>query len=68
MTVRKLREWCIERVIFMSGITSIVIVILIFIFLLKEGLAILGHVGIFQFLFGRTGIPSLTRRNSVHFP
>ncbi len=57
MTVRKLREWCIERVIFMSGITSIVIVILIFIFLLKEGLAIFGHVGIFQFLFGGNWYP-----------
>jgi phosphate transport system permease protein len=57
MTVRTLREWCIERVIFMSGITSIVIVLLIFVFLLKEGLVVFGHVGIVQFLFGGNWYP-----------
>jgi phosphate transport system permease protein len=57
MTVRKLREWCIERMIFLSGITSVVFVVLIFIFLLKEGLAVFGHVGILDFLFGGSWYP-----------
>jgi len=57
MTVRKLREWCIERLIFLSGITSIIIVVLIFVFLLKEGLAIFGHVSVLQFLFGANWYP-----------
>jgi phosphate transport system permease protein len=57
MTIRKLREWCIERLVFLSGITSIVIVVLIFVFLLKEGLAVFGHVGVLQFLFGSNWYP-----------
>jgi len=57
MTLRKIREWCIERVIFLSGITSIVIVVLIFLFLLKEGLAVFRHVGLFQFLLGANWYP-----------
>jgi phosphate transport system permease protein len=57
MTLRKIREWCIERVIFLSGITSIVFVVLIFIFLLKEGLAVFGHVSPFDFLLGGSWYP-----------
>lgn len=57
MTLRKLREWCIERLIFLSGVASIIFVALIFIFLLKEGLALLGHAGLFQFLFGANWYP-----------
>lgn len=41
----------------MSGITSIVIVTLIFIFLLKEGLAIFGTAGPGHFLFGQNWYP-----------
>lgn len=57
MTFRKLREWCIERVIFLSGITSVVFVVLIFIFLLKEGLAVFAHVSPVDFLFGSKWYP-----------
>jgi phosphate transport system permease protein len=57
MTLRKLREWCIERLIFLSGITSIVVVVLIFMFLLKEGLAVFKHVSLFQFLCGSKWYP-----------
>lgn len=57
MKLRKLREAVIEKTIFASGITSVVIVVLIFIFLLKEGLAVFGHVHIFDFLFGRFWYP-----------
>ena len=57
MKLRKIREAVIEKTIFASGITSVVIVVLIFIFLLKEGLAIFGHVNIFDFLFGQFWYP-----------
>jgi phosphate transport system permease protein len=57
MTIRKLREALIEKIIFASGITSIVIVALIFIFLLKEGLSIFLSVNPFHFLFGKFWYP-----------
>ena len=57
MTLRKLREALIERIIFISGITSIVIVALIFIFLLKEGLSIFLAVNPLDFLFGQFWYP-----------
>jgi phosphate transport system permease protein len=57
MTLRKLREGVIERVIFVSGITSIVIVALIFVFLLKEGLSIFLSVNPLDFLFGTFWYP-----------
>jgi len=57
MTLRKLREALIERVIFISGITSIVIVALIFVFLLKEGLSIFFAVHPLDFLFGQNWYP-----------
>lgn len=41
----------------MSGITSIIVVVLIFIFLLKEGLSIFGAAGIFDFLLGKNWYP-----------
>lgn len=57
MTLRKLREGVIERVIFLSGITSIVIVALIFVFLLKEGLSVFLSVNPLDFLFGTLWYP-----------
>jgi len=57
MTLRKLREALIERTIFVSGITSIVIVALIFIFLLKEGLSIFLAVNPLDLLFGQFWYP-----------
>jgi phosphate transport system permease protein len=55
--LRKIREFLIERTIFVSGITSIVIVTLIFIFLLKEGLSIFGTAGFGPFLLGQNWYP-----------
>jgi phosphate transport system permease protein len=55
--VRKIKEFIIERTIFLSGITSIAIVALIFAFLLKEGLVIFLHVPITDLLFSRNWYP-----------
>lgn len=50
-------EYIIERLIFLSGIASIVFVVLIFVFLLKEGLSLFGQAGIRSFLFGTNWYP-----------
>ena len=57
MNVRKIREAIIERGIFASGITSVIIVLLIFVFLLKEGLTIFLSVNPLDFLFGEFWYP-----------
>lgn len=54
---RKIIEFIIEKIILLSGITSIVIVLLIFIFLLKEGLSLFSTVSINDFLLGRNWYP-----------
>ncbi|MGB9612680.1 MAG: phosphate ABC transporter permease subunit PstC [Candidatus Margulisiibacteriota bacterium] len=55
--MKKVSELVIEKLIFLSGITSIVFVILIFIFLLKEGLALFTTYNFFSFLFGKGWYP-----------
>ena len=50
-------EFVIERAIFLAGILSIVFVLLIFIFLLKEGLALFKDYSPFQFLFSSKWYP-----------
>jgi len=55
--MRKIKELIIEKFILISGLTSIFFVVLIFLFLLKEGLAIFKIVGPFQFLFGKSWYP-----------
>ncbi len=57
MNLRKAREYLIERTVFVSGITSIVIVALIFAFLLKEGLSIFATGSAWHFLFGLNWYP-----------
>jgi phosphate transport system permease protein len=57
MNLRKIREAIIEKLILASGITSIVIVLLIFLFLLKEGLSTLLSVNPLNFLFGQYWYP-----------
>ncbi len=57
MTLRKAREFVIERTIFLSGVASIVIVVLIFAFLLKEGLSIFATASPVSFLFGKNWYP-----------
>ena len=54
---QKVREFVIEKMVAASGIASIVIVILIFIFLLRDGLALFKTVGIKDFLLGKFWYP-----------
>jgi len=55
--VRKLKEFIIEKLILICGLASIFFVILIFLFLLKEGLAVFKTVSPFKFLFGKNWYP-----------
>ncbi|MFH1387480.1 MAG: phosphate ABC transporter permease subunit PstC [bacterium] len=50
-------EFIIEKAIFASGIASIVFVVLIFIFLLKEGLSLFASENVLAFLFGKNWYP-----------
>lgn len=55
--MRKLKEFIIEKLIFVCGLASIFFVILIFLFLLKEGLAVFKTVSFFKFLLGKSWYP-----------
>src|SRR3989338_7628474 len=55
--MRKIREFFIEKLIFLCGLASIFFVILIFLFLLKEGLALFKIITPSQFLFGKNWYP-----------
>src|SRR3990167_4670256 len=57
MRLKSFKEFCIEKLIFFCGIASIIFVLLIFIFLLKEGLMVFREVGLFDFLFGKFWYP-----------
>ncbi len=57
MRLRAAKEFVIEKLIFLSGIASIVFVALIFIFLLKEGAALFKTVAPGDFLSGRFWYP-----------
>jgi len=54
---RTCKEFIIEKLIFICGIASIIFVGLIFVFLLKEGLAVFQTVKPFDFLFGKSWYP-----------
>ncbi len=56
-TWRRVKEFLIERCIYLSGITSIVIVVLIFVFLVKEGFVLFKTVGVGEFLLGTKWYP-----------
>ncbi len=56
-TLKGAKEFLIERCIHLSGIMSIVLVCLIFVFLAKEGLSLLKTVNIFEFLGGMRWYP-----------
>ena len=66
--VRKIKEFIIERMIFLSAILSIIIVALIFAFLLKEGLSISGEFLFPIFYSHKIGIqfPILLNSESCH--
>src|SRR4030042_1349516 len=55
--MRKLKELIVEKLILICGLASIFFVVLIFLFLLKEGLAVFKSVGLSQFLFGHKWYP-----------
>jgi phosphate transport system permease protein len=55
--VRRFKEYVIEKIILICGVASILFVILIFLFLLKEGLAVFKTVTPFKFIFGRSWYP-----------
>lgn len=55
--MRKFKEFIIEKLILLCGLASIFFVILIFLFLLKEGLAVFKTVSPFKFLFGKNWYP-----------
>ena len=57
MSLRKAREFVIEKLILICGLASILFVALIFIFLIKEGLAVFQTVSPGNFLFGRSWYP-----------
>ncbi len=57
MSLKNFKEALIEKIIFLSGIASIILVILIFIFLAKEGLSLFKSVHLGDFLLGRRWHP-----------
>lgn len=57
MSMRKLREFIIEKLVLLCGVASIFFVVLIFLFLLKEGLAVFASVSPSAFLLGRSWYP-----------
>jgi phosphate transport system permease protein len=55
--IRKFKEFIIEKLILASGLICIFFVALIFLFLLKEGLAVFKSVGLGKFLGGKNWYP-----------
>lgn len=57
MSLKKTKEFFIERLIFLSGLASIIFVILIFVFLLKEGASLFKTVSLPSFVSGKFWYP-----------
>jgi phosphate transport system permease protein len=55
--MRKLREFIIEKLVLLCGLASIFFVVLIFLFLLREGLAVFKTISPFAFLAGKSWYP-----------
>ncbi|MDD5496384.1 MAG: phosphate ABC transporter permease subunit PstC, partial [Candidatus Omnitrophica bacterium] len=55
--MRKFKEFIVEKLVLICGVASIFFVILIFLFLLKEGLAVFKIVTPLDFLFGKSWYP-----------
>ena len=55
--MRKFKEFIIEKLILICGLASIFFVVLIFLFLLKEGMSIFKTVNPAKFLFGKNWYP-----------
>lgn len=54
---KRLRESIIRSVIFLCGILAIAVMVLIFIFLLRDSVSLAGHYSIYDFLTGRNWYP-----------
>ena len=54
---QRVKEFIIEKLIFLSGIASIAIVVLIFIFIFKEGISLLKYETLGEFLGGKYWYP-----------
>lgn len=57
MNLRAIKEFFIEKLIYLCGITSIVMVILIFVFLAKEGFSLFKTSSLKEFLLGEKWYP-----------
>src|SRR3989338_532237 len=55
--MRRFKEFIVEKLILICGVASIFFVVLIFLFLLKEGLAVFNTVSPFKFLLGESWYP-----------
>jgi len=55
--MKKIKEFLIEKIIFISGSLSIVFVVLIFIFLIKEGILFFKYVQFKDFIAGKNWYP-----------
>lgn len=55
--MRKIKEFFVEKLIFICGLASIFFVVLIFLFLAKEGLAVFKYVSPVDFLSGKSWYP-----------
>lgn len=55
--MRKIKEFVIEKLILICGLASIIFVVLIFLFLTKEGLSVFKSVAPANFLFGKNWYP-----------
>lgn len=56
-SLSRIREWAMERIILLCGAMTITIVVLIFAFLLRDGLPTFRHVTVPDFLLGRDWYP-----------
>ncbi len=57
MTLRGLREFCIEKAIFLCGVAAVVFVLLIFTFLMREGFSIFFKIPMTELLAGTHWYP-----------
>lgn len=57
MTLKSFKEFLIEKLIYLCGIISIIIVVLIFVFLAKEGFSLFKTASLKGFLFGEKWYP-----------
>jgi len=55
--MRKIREFIIEKLILLSGLASILFVLLIFVFLFKEGISLFRVTSLWDFLSGENWYP-----------